>query len=723
MTLDPKPTKDGKGISFDLQPSQLAPSQADLALELCDASGNRWIYLGALPRDSRPLVPVTMLRVFDESGEQIELWIDNPPRDLAPGMKVKVRGSKAILTFRSVDGGRRLRAQLPVGVWTDTESLSLEILGDQGKYMLNVASPLDLSRNSWPILGYTILGSIAALALLQILCFGGALLLQRFDLRSPSGVDTGTRPEPKSTGGPSPLPDTKKPLGSRPADTVIDPRGFAPAPIATRVELDPTPPPQESRPRLPVSSAEANLLRLVNEWWAGDPRRSYTGLLELAKRQGVPNIEFYESTNLEANLSDFTQRRLSFKPSRSKTLEWIFCRNGGELLALPLDERTFEAGQALRLVARLFEGVDPEAKFFRFESAERACRLQEDRGEYRSQEMGRLQVAGSKPAKESPRRLEPVPVPVPSVQVAVVPSPTSDMASFVETIQKIFDRPLADFRASLANLVTSAELDQFLTRIETNIASRLQEMLARIDAISVQRQEPASPASIVPAEATSELWAAEAEKRVMSLGAAGETRPAPVVPAKVIEPELPAEPKAESFKPSGELNNFARKLEDALLPLLPSLLSAGAQPSAADYLNVLGPVNQQLVKVLDGWIVDILHFAIPQVGGRGRIEVHVPRGINDGVVTCTCGQLSQDMLFQLAIGIKKPNAPFYAVLVPSGCRMDRYGAGYRLLLGTMILPDASVNPARTKRCAILQRVDDSNSEVYQVVRPMEVVFE
>jgi hypothetical protein len=692
-----------------------------LVLELCESdSGGRWVFQGLVPPEPkkpiRTQLAVTTVRVLAESGETLVFSIYNPPHELGGGFRAKLVGQlpgaliNRAVNFEPTAGHRRLEARLPVPEEIAVTSSSLEPDGKQRGYQLDVAPPIEVRQSSWPLLWDLILWGIMGLAATQILgSLGVFYLLKRHRPQAPTRFQTATGEEPQA-GHTNPRPPSN---GRNPHDST------AAGAVATQDTVtNPAPPTvREALQQPSLLAAEAKLLRLVNSWWADDPSRSRAGLLEVARQHGFADLDLYESTNLEANLSQLTRRRFSFKPSR-KALEWIFIRNGEEVLALPLDERAFEAGQALRLVARLFDGVDSGATSFRFDRADQACRLLgEEGGEYRLKTQGRLQVAGA--TLKSISGPAEVARAVPQTAVGQ-PEHLPDVISLVEAMlnRKGFDQRFAELKALLTNiqgqLVALNTVEQMLSRFEKSVEHNLETLLLRAEAGPAHLEGPIRLAR-----------AAAAEEKTPTLDAFQVETLCPPSAEKIEATTQTAgqERAVEPARPGPAPGSFERELDEVLPPLPLFLSPAVAQPGPPDYLKALGRANQILLEALGGWSVETVHLAIPRESGRDRIELHIPRDIQSGAVICACGPLVEDLLFQLAIGLKKPNGPFCALYVPSGCRMDRYSPGYGILLGGRLPDAAGWRPAQTRKCAILQRCNDLSPELYEVVRPMEVVFE
>jgi hypothetical protein len=719
----------GGRVKLTIELAAPIPQRTQVVLELCDARRkDRWVYRGELPRDAtkrsdknppnpptppKPLEPpnppreisVRMVRVEESAGPRLIFWIDNPPNELSDGFKAEIFNAipdkmsfTGSLDFtRTAEG--RLRAE--VGGGGGLQSLSLKI--GSSEYVANGIRPFVVipHKEPKPGKGSVLVWAIVSLAVGLVLGFLCAPLLRvqkkhtgKASAAAPAQV---ARAEPGSGSPPQtqPLPRAEEP-GER------DPIPVRPVPVH---ETGPVP----VRTRSSTPADEANLLRLVNQWWAEDPSRSRNRLLALARQYGFADLELYESTRLEENLSRLTDRRFSFRRN-DKALEWIFSRSGTEVLALPLDERFFEAGQALRLVARLFDGVDSQARSARFERADKACSLETEDGEfYRLKQRGRVQLAGVRSPSDlgGPAGTTHVAEPIPPI----APRQVEEIIHRVEDLggqNQNLERHITD----VGNRLTSIQ-HELLTRSAFNngleeVTKRIEEVLTQLWSTQVKLH-------------SGSVSVGEGGDRIEAFGGTSRLRPRePELAVRAREPEVDAVPELARAERSGPSESFERELVGSLPPLPLAIPHASPNLGPQEYLRALDYAAGTFGS--SDWKVTIVHFVIRSEGSRDLVELHHPREILTGSVACTCGHLTEELLYQLAIGIEKDAGQFVAILVPSGCRMDVYGKGYAVLLNRR-LPDGLGRTAQAKKVAILQKTRETGHEFYDVIKPMEVISE
>jgi hypothetical protein len=681
-------------------------SQAQLTLELCDPSStDRWVYqeprASLTPAKPPVILGLTMVRVQDNAGSSLLLWIDDPPADLVQGAKAEIfktgppSGLEGTLDFSPVKG-ERLEARVKGAA--NLQTLSLKIRSGKNEYQVEGTRPFDVQMPSES--GASNLAWSIALVVLQIVGFGWVLQsfrrLRNSNVAQQEAISTTVAEAIAKASADAKATTT----GDRVLDSTTEP------PLVTGTEKAVFLKAEEAAKSPLILASEASLLQLINQWWAEDRFRSKDKLRAMAQKQRFGDLEFYESAKLEDSLSQLTGRQFFFRPN-AKSMEWLFYPIGsGNVLALPLDERSFEAGQALRLVARLFKGVDPQAKSVSFERADQACQLEAVEGGYRLKQQGRIQIVGGTRLPEETEHRTPPPR-------ADLAAPNVARQDETNSLIEGVSRQSRELKQQLDGMSRS------ITSIESQIVTPqdLDKAVAQIQ-VYAQRQLSYAQAELPPGS----ILAKEAEIRISTLGDGTEyslpKRSQRVKLQEHASPIPPAESNLESLETGA---NFLRELNEKLIPPALELLSA-LPTRDQTYLQELAAAVDILAPKLGDWKVDIRHLYIPLQTGSNRIELHRPHGPAGRGIDCSCGYLTQDHLYQLVLVIEKPGSPIVAVLVSQGCRMDRYWQGYELLLNEK-LSHAAGRLAKTTKAAFLKRAGLEGQEIYEMVKPMEVVFE
>lgn len=226
----------------------------------------------------------------------------------------------------------------------------------------------------------------------------------------------------------------------------------------------------------------ANLAELVNRWWREGADRTRAGFL---LQSG--SVKVYRSVDINESLRNLTNRTFTFQVTDG-LMEWLGQQRQEELLIVPCDPRLFETGDALKFLGILFEGVSLERSLtkVRFRRVRKPCRLQRDPGSkdrYRLAQRGQIEMEGQAEAASTaldvhPMSLAQVPQVSPSAPEGMSESKLTRIVrdAVVEVVSRELIVRVEDLTVQVRSLREIGPQSAERARLEPNLTAAVEVM-------------------------------------------------------------------------------------------------------------------------------------------------------------------------------------------------------------------------------------------------------
>ncbi len=442
------------------------------------------------------------------------------------------------------------------------------------------------------------------------------------------------------------------------------------------------------------------MLNLVNSWW-GQGGKDRKELSQRIQRSDL-SLQLYRSVGLDTTLTIVTNRTFGFAPTTdSNPAEWLcYVWGDREILALPLDARLFEAGNAMVVVALLFEGLgnEPPAKLS-FRRADRACRLTPvpgARGRYSLKEPGLLEVTdrSGQPLKDLPPS-SPVPTPVATPDIEKILAPLRALPQRWESLV-----------SQLQPLATERNRVQELAATINNVLIAVEQMRQEVHDLASRPAVAPRPPESAQLDEVSHIAAPvlKDESEVPKRAGADYSREL----TRQVEPEL-----------SGTIPAGATDFRDRLQPSLINLRIHRVDPMPRNYLVRLKDQWDLLLR--GNWETDLVHFQAA-TGNRDMDGfLHLAEAKIEGPARFRASGVLFEEAFtiQLALRVRDSRSDWIGLLVAPGVPIDKYKDSFSRLIRSRPSDVPAVISA-VKSPAILQPEPTHGNGIWRVVLPLQV---
>lgn len=503
-------------------------------------------------------------------------------------------------------------------------------------------------------------------------------------------------------------------------------------------------------PALSPGGGDGNLSELVNRWWRDGADRDRAALLVQN-----PFVKAYRSVKIHEDMRNITNRTFTFQVTDGP-MEWLGRQQQGDLLLVPCDQRQFEAGDSLKFLGYLFDGLGKSLAKVRFRRVVKPCRLRREPGaqdRYRLVEKGLLELEGQAESVSAPLVVQPVALTRGNQENLPMATGLSE-ASLTKIIRGAISQVIpGDFSARFDEMAQQARswpqkseptqadpnLIALLDALRQSVAacdgelrahaSALQGVKSLVEALrgdllriesEVHRPDPAPAAS--PASLFTDAKEADLAAAVDRLGEG---------PAQPLLQESPSDMMASpwrSTEPVHAPEQVLEKLEKwwpARLPAAEANPSGEPLPDPSAYLWRL--VQTQSVLALEGqqrgWGVSLVHLSLPEGSAQGDASLQITEPVTVSRdfrnASFPGNSVGDALLYQFALSIHGDAGRHIAILPAAGLRVDRHHHAYsRLTFGK--LPGSATRLTQVIQPAILSPVGQGG--LYTVVSPLKAEF-
>lgn len=508
-------------------------------------------------------------------------------------------------------------------------------------------------------------------------------------------------------------------------------------------------------PALSPGSGDGNLSELVNRWWRDGADRDRAALLVQN-----PFVNAYRSVKIHEDMRNLTNRTFTFQVTDGP-MEWLGRQQQGDLLLVPCDQRQFEAGDSLKFLGYLFDGLGKNLAKVRFRRVVRPCRLRREpsaQDRYRLVEKGLLELEGQSEAVSAPLVVQPVALSrVPQENLSTAPEfSEAKLAKVIRgAVSEVIPGDLSVRIEELARQVRSlrerepqktepaqpdpslaAALDgvhrgigAFEARLQEQ-ATAVREVKSLVEALQgdllrietgLRRSDPPAPAAATPslADPVEESEIEAAMDRLWEVPA----QPPPQEPPFVAE--TPWRPAGPVHVPQKLLDRLAPWWPARLLPPADSSPDGDSVPDPSAYLWRLEETRRVLARagLEKGWQVSLVHLNVPEGSAQSDslLEILEPVTVSRDYRSASSrgNPFSDWLLFQFALSVRGDDSQNIAVLPAAGLRVDKHHQAYsRLTLGK--LPESVMRITQVNQPAVLSPVGQGG--LYTVVSPLKAEF-